>query len=132
MIGGKKPVSMLWIIAAVLVTGGVAAACAKHEDPPQVSRALDSTDDVTSLIAQGDVNEARNRFFQTHSSFHSTAVEVRDVDPSIAEVVDDFTEALKARLTAPGSNQQALLDIVSRTRAWLEAAHLALDGTKEG
>lgn len=82
-------------------------------------------------MVQGDVDEARNQFFLTHYSFHSTAVEVRDVDPSIAEVVDDFTEAFKARLSAPSTDEQALLDIASRTRAWLEAAHLALDGTKE-
>jgi len=131
MLGGTKSVSTLGIIAAALISAGVTAACAGHEDPPQVSRALDSTDDVTASIIRGDVNEARNRFFQTHTSFHSTAVEVRDVDPSIAEVVDDFTEALKARLSAPGTDQQALLDIVSRTRAWLESAHLALDSAKE-
>ena len=63
-----------------------------------------------SACLRGDVNEARNRFFQTHTSFRSTAVEVRDVDLSVAEVVDDFAEALKARLTAPGTDQQALLD----------------------
>ena len=112
----------------LLAAGLVAASCATHDERRALAEARDGTSEIMELIADDEIDLARQRFSEIHEPLHLTVSELQTVDSGLAEVINDITEAIKITFDSEPEDHDALMHLTARTLQWLDEAHFALDG----
>lgn len=112
----------------LLAAGLVAASCATHDESRALTEARDGTSEIMELIADDEIDLARQRFSEIHEPLHSTASELQTVDSNLVEVVNDITETIKVTFDTEPENHDKLTHLIARALQWLDEAHLVLDG----
>ena len=123
----RTSVAVSSLTGLLLVTGLASAGCAGHDGSRALTEARRGISDIVKLIADDEIDLARERFLETHEPLHLTAIEVEPVAPEIAEVVNDITEVLENSFLSKPVNRQELSDLAEETLARLDEAHFALD-----
>ncbi len=125
----RTAVGALCVTGLLLATALATVNWASHEEESgALAEARNGTKQIVRLIAENEIDLARERFLETHEPLHLTATELESVAPEVAEVVNDITEVLKESFRSKPVNRQELKDLAEETLARLDEAHFALDG----
>ncbi len=89
--GLRTSVATPCLTGLLLAAGLVAASCARHEERRTLTEARDGMSQIMELIADDEIDLARQRFSEIHQPLHLTASELQTVDSGLAEVVNDIT-----------------------------------------
>lgn len=117
-------------LGGLLAALGLAAAgCVGGEDGHSpLAQARTGAQEIAGLVDEGEMDLARERFFEAHEPLHRTATALEPSDRRLAEVLNDITEVMQERFLSEPIDQREMSELAQRTLDLLDDAAALLEG----